>query len=444
MITNNADAFHAFIIIMQRLLLLTRLWCLYYTASSLLPDDKTEHAFSSAGEQVALNDLVMTCPDVWTDLDSQCTWAHLTGAPVKAHPFSYYESTTRWATVDITYPDYDPIDIVEGINHAIAGDLHRAGIILPPDQEIDGGEISKKCACFVDITHDPLAIPVFVVSNPSLPDRRAYMEWLLRSVGFSDNITFMPFTRWQDVRLADLKSAGRIDDAAISRMLQSPWIGPRAIHQHVAAAIDHLSAVRAGLERGCQLFAVMEDDLILAGSPCIVNSRISKALGSYPPSADMLYLESCFDTCSERSSSNEFTSWARTTSPNCAAAIVFTRKGARRILQLCKSIFWGIDNMYPQLIHAGLVDAYVLAPRAFIQDGFWASQVQSLRTDGPKYKLGDRSIAGVTHRPFVFECSSHEPEEQELLLTIVQVSALTAYLRDICSQKVRVRSVNGL
>jgi hypothetical protein len=147
----------------------------------------------------------------------------------------------------------------------------------------------------------------------------------------------------------------------------------------------------------------------------------------FPPSADMLYLEACHELCSERKFSYRYPLWARTSGPSCNAAIIFTKKGARRLSLLCRSIFWGSDNMYASMIRAGLLEAYVITPTAFLQDGYWRSSLQALRGSEQTRKKGDRAVPGVTHRPFSLLCKELD---NELSLVHVQISEETQYLRN--------------
>lgn len=153
----------------------------------------------------------------------------------------------------------------------------------------------------------------------------------------------------------------------------------------------------------------------------------------------MLYLEACHEKCKERIISSDYQPhWARTSGPSCSAAIIFTAKGARRVLQLISPIFWGIDNMYRAAIRAGLVEAYVIIPTAFMQDGFWGSGIQSLREDGRKH--GDRSLPGILHRPFSILCS--DDGLGELALVVVQLSEPTPFVRRaLCTPRRRLKAL---
>jgi hypothetical protein len=129
--------------------------------------------------------------------------------------------------------------------------------------------------------------------------------------------------------------------------------------RYVSSALDHLAALRAGFDGGFDRFAIFEDDLMLGAAPAILRERLSEALQSAPVTADMLYLEGCHDMCVERRYSSLYPHWARTLGPSCSAAIVFTRKGARRLSLLDLLINLPLPLPASQPTH-------LLAPAAFL------------------------------------------------------------------------------
>ena len=290
-------------------------------------------------------------------------------------------SWTSWASQGVKSSLHEPFEISDAINEAYEQ--------WPwPPNATDGAKSS-----------DFIPFPSFVLGDPSNADRRQRTHNLLHSLGI-ENITFVPYTRAQDVDLENLMASNIIDQAAINRMVNSGWIGHRALKAYIANAMDHLNAVKMGADAGYDLFGIFEDDLMLAGSRGTVGYRINAALQWFPPTADMLYLEACHEKCSQRRFSYHYPFWARTTGPSCSAAIVFTKKGAQRVSRLTRPIFWGIDNMYAALIRAGLVEGYVITPTAFFQDGYWSSALQPLRGDSPGRKRGNRARPGVTQSFF--------------------------------------------
>ncbi len=83
--------------------------------------------------------------------------------------------------------------------------------------------------------------------------------------------------------------------------------------------------------------------------------------------------------------------------------------------------------MYASMIRAGLLEAYVITPTVFLQDGFWRSSLQTLRGSWYQRKTGDRAVPGATHRPFSLLCKELE---DELTLAQVQISDETEFLRE--------------
>jgi len=116
-----------------------------------------------------------------------------------------------------------------------------------------------------------------------------------------------------------------------------------------------------------ELFAVFEDDLWLAPgveyarnsstpsaqSPlqqrqvraAAARERMSAAVASLPRSADVLYLEMCGENCADLRYARGNTVIARARKPFCSAAMLFTPRGAQRVLDLTLPIFDGLDLM---------------------------------------------------------------------------------------------------
>jgi hypothetical protein len=233
------------------------------------------------------------------------------------------------------------MDVAAAVEHAAA----RTTESKSPSNLIRGNGPDEPVPATLDV-------PVFVLNQPERADRAGSAEAVIRAAGVGKLVTFLPFTRAGNVDIAYLQKQGILDRAGIDRMNNASWIGTGAIVMYLAAALDHLGAIRAGYEAGFELFGVFEDDVMLAARPEAVRDRLSGALRNVPEGADMLYLEGCFEACGKRRFSRAYPHWARTEGLACSAAIIFTRKGARRVLQLCRTVFWGIDTMY-QVIETG-------------------------------------------------------------------------------------------
>ena len=104
-------------------------------------------------------------------------------------------------------------------------------------------------------------------------------------------------------------------------------------------------------------------------------------LKNLPPSADMIYLEYCHEKCDELAYNDNHPNLARAVRPSCSAAVLFTVQGAQRVADLCWPIFDVIDRMYPSLIRAGWLEAYILTPPLFYQDGFFRSNLERTKID---------------------------------------------------------------
>ena len=230
-----------------------------------------------------------------------------------------------------------------------------------------------------------------------------------------------------EIDVESLLADHEISADSIQRILSTEQEGNCAISIH--SALDHIRAIRSGVDSGFEKFGVFEDDLMMGASNFAVRQRLKSALDHFPPSADMLYLEASYERCNERKFSSDYPHWAQTTGPACSAAIIFTQKGARRLLQFVSPIFWGINHMYRALIRAGFIEAYVIIPPVFMKNGFWEI---SFRGDNRKH--GDRSLPGIIHRPFSILCS--DDGRAELALVVAQMSSSTLFIRQsLCTDK---------
>lgn len=72
----------------------------------------------------------------------------------------------------------------------------------------------------------------------------------------------------------------------------------RGSMMYIANALDHLSHIRAA-GNAMHPLIVLEDDLLAAGGGEKVAASLQAALRELPASADMLYLEFCFETCQQ-------------------------------------------------------------------------------------------------------------------------------------------------
>jgi hypothetical protein len=88
----------------------------------------------------------------------------------------------------------------------------------------------------------------------------------------------------------------------------------------------------------------MEDDLMLGDTLSVTRKAMKEVLNAIPPTADMVYLEFCHESCRKLSHSTAFPRLARAQSPACAAATFFSAKGARKVAEMCLPIFDVIDR----------------------------------------------------------------------------------------------------
>ena len=99
----------------------------------------------------------------------------------------------------------------------------------------------------------------------------------------------------------------------------------------------------------------------------LTRNHICRTLSTLPSTADMVYMEYCFESCSYLWYDKSYPRIARAFEPHCSAAVFFTAQGARKVADLCLPVFNSIDKMYPHLIRKGWLEAYVMTPSAFYQ-----------------------------------------------------------------------------
>jgi O-methyltransferase len=286
-------------------------------------------------------------------------------------------------------------DIASGIAHAHMEEAVSSNEILP--------NISNS---------QTFDFPVFVISNPAAVQRANQTERVLRAAGFT-SIEFPDYVTAEEVDFEVLIQQGVLDDYTLEMMQFTPWIR-RNTKKIVSLIINHLKCIEIGLNSETELFGVFEDDLMLGASPPVIRNRLAVALAELPASADLLYLEYCFEFCSllDYNHSSQRQHIIRAHKPACAGSIIFTRKGARRVLRRMQPIFLALDNMYAELILRGELEAYLAAPPILFQDSYFSNA----------NKLGERGIYGIAHRPFSIICIEQEPGDgfDLTILTVIK------------------------
>jgi hypothetical protein len=224
--------------------------------------------------------------------------------------------------------------------------------------------------CDDQILENDFDFPVFVMNLQHRTDKRMHMKKLLCELGFS-NVAFPTTTHADDLDISSL-----ILSEAVSAQAITGIIGPHgvaALRPYVANTIDRVRTLERAAADGHPLFGVFEDDLVAGACPSETNRRIAAALRELPPDADVLYLEACYEQCGALRCSAQRPSLARVSEPHCAAGMIFTARGARRVAALCTPITAGFDDMMPELVALRKINAYLAMPGVLYQDCFWGS-----------------------------------------------------------------------
>jgi O-methyltransferase len=249
-------------------------------------------------------------------------------------------------------------------------------------------------------------IPVFVISHPADTDRRKQAEFVLSSAGFG-SISYPRFITEEDIDMNEMFSTGQLDASRLESLRNTPWVGPKW-RKAISLILNHVQSLEAGIGLNSTLFGIFEDDVMLGKSSTGARKQIAEALSELPSSADVLYLEYCFESCSMLDCNSSFAFIRRAVKPACTAAMIFTRKGAKKTLARIKNIFLALDNMYAELIFHGDLEAYLVTPPIFFQDGYYSNA----------FKFGERAIFMQTHRQFSIICKE---QASDLDMSVLQI-----------------------
>jgi hypothetical protein len=232
--------------------------------------------------------------------------------------------------------------------------------------------------------------PVAVMSQPHDLERRSHISRLLETVGFR-NVSFPETIKWSDINIEQMTVRGVLSTSFFRRIQRRNDTNFVGYLRYTANAVSQVQRIRAAAAAK-EPIIIMEDDLMLGATVQTIQDILcnSLALKNLPPSADMIYLEYCHEKCDELAYNDQHPNLARAVRPSCSAAILFTVKGAQRVANLCWPVFDVIDRMYPSLIRTGWLEAYILTPPVFYQDGFFRSNLERTTT---------RQGAGRYHSP---------------------------------------------
>ena len=130
---------------------------------------------------------------------------------------------------------------------------------------------------------------------------------------------------------------------------------------YIANTMTMLSWMKKALDSGLAMFGIFEDDLVIGMGPLATNSMIAGALRELPPTADLLYLEFCMETCTNISAVPGAPHLLRAHRPVGTGAIIYTAKGARRVLeQTLPAFFPAMGDMLSTLIANGHLEVIAL------------------------------------------------------------------------------------
>ena len=214
-------------------------------------------------------------------------------------------------------------------------------------------------------------IPVAMMSQAHDHERRHSTMQVLHTIGFR-NVTIAQTIKWTDMDVERMCADGVLSPSLFRRMQRQDDTDETGYLKYAANALSQIQRIRAAADAG-EPVIIMEDDLMAGASAKVVRDNLCGALSDLPPTADMVYLEYCFEGCADLLYNQRYPRIARAWRPACSAAILFTVKGARRVADLCLPVFDVIDRMYPALVSSRWVEAYVMVQSPFFQDQIFAS-----------------------------------------------------------------------
>lgn len=224
-------------------------------------------------------------------------------------------------------------------------------------------------------------IPIYIINLPWRTDRKEHMISLLDGIGFK-NYNFPHLLLAKDVNIEDMLRKNRITKEVHDKVKEFEKSGNKSLGDankllnkpYVANAYDHTKNIKKIAKSKFDYGMIMEDDLMTGMDKKDIIPHISKQieiLNKLDPEWDMFYLEACYERCGNTIPISQCIH--KSYAPQCSASIIFSKKGAIRVIELCRPLFDGIDLMYPQLISEGKLRAYMMSPIIFEQDEFWGS-----------------------------------------------------------------------
>jgi hypothetical protein len=148
-----------------------------------------------------------------------------------------------------------------------------------------------------------LRIPVAVINLPNDYARREQSTQQLLGIGFT-NVSFPSAIPWSEVDEEKMVSEGMLAYSLFYRFrnINDTASTPEKKYEkkYAAHALTTILRIRAAAAAN-EPVIIMDDDLMATAPLHTTRDRICHALSNVPPTADMVYLEGCYETCSKLS-----------------------------------------------------------------------------------------------------------------------------------------------
>jgi GR25 family glycosyltransferase involved in LPS biosynthesis len=144
----------------------------------------------------------------------------------------------------------------------------------------------------------------------------------------------------------------------------------------IACALSHENVLQNFLKTDAKHILIFEDDIMYLSDNFytnmninlkFINDYIENAFKSLPDDWDLLYLGRCWDNCSNHIKINDFI--VKTKRTLCNHAIVFSRKGAQKIIDnIVHPMSVPIDHLISNLNYNNIINAYATILPLFYQN----------------------------------------------------------------------------
>ena len=248
----------------------------------------------------------------------------------------------------------------------------------------------------------------YVINLPGSTDRWRDMQPLLEATGLANIVRFPAIDgrkiSAEEIRHMQATESLESDLSAFNRDCLGGEIGCALSHRAVLADI---------IRNGWPTALILEDDVVLAGSPGTWQTRFTQCFSDLPGDWELWYLYRCFDVRHriERVTPRTLIPWT----PQGGAAYAVTLAGARKLMAALTPLASAVDRVYADLVRGKTIRAFAASPRLILP----GSHKSIIHRENPK---GRWMKNGVNAPPEYWprECLAYIGEHRTPLLSLPQ------------------------